>query len=49
MGSALKVELSNWIVLIGLKREDVIPRIVMESHYQILTSRMPFHGDLEVM
>ena len=49
MGSALKVELSNWIVLIGLQREDVIPRIVMGSHYQILTSIMPFHGDLEVM
>ena len=49
MGSALKVELSNWIVLIGLQREDVIPRIVMGSHYQILTSRVPFHGGLEVM
>lgn len=49
MGSALKVELNNGIVLIGLKREDVIPRIVMGSHYQILTSRMPFHVDLEVM
>ena len=36
MGSTLKAELSNWIVFIGLRWEDVMATIVMGSHHQTL-------------
>ena len=49
MGSTLKAELSNWIVFIAFRWENVIATIVMGSHHQLLVSRMPFHSDLEVM
>ena len=48
MGSTLKAELTNRIVLIDLKREDVIPKMFLGSRHHILVSRIPFHNDLEV-